>query len=318
MPTNPHDAFFRATFSHPAAARAQLLAVLPPELAAQLAPDPPTVLDASFVDETLQSSHADVVLMARLQGGEEVVIYCLLEHQSQPDPLMPFRLMGYIHRLWTRWLQDHPGARSLPLVFPVVVYQGGRRWTTPTALSGLVQTPTPGVPYTPAPVELLHQLEDLSAIPEEELTDRALLGLAKLLLRFARSPEGLAHHLPRWRQTWIDAEREGGLRAMQRVMRYIGSMSRPEARHQVRRFIEEVSSENAEDFLSWADWGRQEGRLEGRLEGRRETLRALLALRFGALDPACAARIDRATDAELSRWIAGLLTVASAQELLER
>lgn len=332
---NPHDALFRATLTHPAAARAQLLTVLPPELAALLAPEPPTVLDTSFIDDALRGTQADVVLQARLLGGQVVLVYLLLEHQSQPDPWMAWRLLGYLHRLWSRWREEHPD-EPLPLVFPVVVYHGARPWGADPRLSALVQSPTPGTPYHPAPVELIYHLEDLGELPEEALTGRALLGLMKLLLKFAGRPEGVAPHLPRWLHTWQAAEREGGLAAMARVLCYIKEMSRPDARAPVQQFIEQASPAHKEEYMTWAEWDHQRGLEEGlerglergleqglergleqgQSQGRRELMRTLLTARFGALGEAHTARIATATDAELLRWVEQVFTAPSVEALL--
>lgn len=56
-----------------------------------------------------------------------LLLYILFEHQSTPDPLMPYRMLRYALRIWDRWLTEHEGARSLPPLLPLVLFHGGQR-----------------------------------------------------------------------------------------------------------------------------------------------------------------------------------------------
>jgi hypothetical protein len=49
------------------------------------------------------------------------LLYMLVEHPSSPDPFMPLRLLRHIDRILDRYRRDHPGARHLPAVIPVVL-----------------------------------------------------------------------------------------------------------------------------------------------------------------------------------------------------
>jgi Putative transposase, YhgA-like len=58
-------------------------------------------------------------------------VYVLIEHQSSDDPLMVFRMLRYVTRIWDQYEREHPGTRRLPAVIPLVVCQGPDRWTSP-------------------------------------------------------------------------------------------------------------------------------------------------------------------------------------------
>lgn len=62
--------------------------------------------------------------------------------------------------------------------------------------------------------------------------------------------------------------------------------------------------------------GRQEGRQEGALAAKRETLLSLIQLKFGAQFDDKDARLNTADKEQLDRWIAGVLTASSLDELL--
>ena len=74
-----------------------------------------------------------------------MLIYILIEHQSEPDRLMPLRLADsqlQIFRYQVRkWSQTHPSLARVRLmpVLPVVFYTGLRRWPPVGTLADLIE-----------------------------------------------------------------------------------------------------------------------------------------------------------------------------------
>ena len=108
----------------------------------------------TFVARDFRHVEADVVMTAplrirgRVRGGAQrrslVWLYLLLEHQSEPDVLMPVHLLDYIvqiikrqMRAWARKHGSFAGFRVQP-VLPVVLYTGTVRWDSPGRLIDLV------------------------------------------------------------------------------------------------------------------------------------------------------------------------------------
>jgi predicted transposase/invertase (TIGR01784 family) len=131
--STPHDSVFRRIFGVPANAASQLRAVLPSALAARLDLGRLAPVPGSFVDETLRWRHSDVLFTAPVDG-RDAFVYVLVEHQSNDDPLMAFRVLRYVTRIWDQYEREHPGTRRLPMVIPLVVYQGPGRWASPVQL----------------------------------------------------------------------------------------------------------------------------------------------------------------------------------------
>jgi hypothetical protein len=57
----------------------------------------------------------------------------LIEHQSEPDPWMPLRVLLYAALFWNaewkRWEREHPeGAPRLTPIIPIVFHTGLTRW----------------------------------------------------------------------------------------------------------------------------------------------------------------------------------------------
>jgi predicted transposase/invertase (TIGR01784 family) len=126
-----HDGLFRLVFGQPVHAASELQAVLPAALTARLDLERLTAVNGSFVDAELRWRHSDVLLSTRLDG-HEALVYVLIEHQSKPDPLMAWRMLRYLVRIWDRFLTEHPKALRLPLIVPVVVHEGARPWSAPS------------------------------------------------------------------------------------------------------------------------------------------------------------------------------------------
>jgi len=95
-------------------------------------------LPQTFVTRDYRHVEADVVLMAPVRGPaarpRRVWLYILIEHQSQPDPTMPLRILDYVVQIYRfqarRWDDRHPSRSGLRLqpVLPVVFHTGSRRW----------------------------------------------------------------------------------------------------------------------------------------------------------------------------------------------
>jgi predicted transposase YdaD len=137
---DPHDKFFKESFGRKELVVPFLQRVLPESLCAEMAWESVELEAGSFLDEALTLRSSDLLFSAKW-SGKDALLYCLFEHQSTPDGLMPLRLLRYMVRIWDRWLQGHEGAPKLPLIIPVVLYQGLGGWTAAPDLRALVDVP---------------------------------------------------------------------------------------------------------------------------------------------------------------------------------
>src|SRR5437660_4375781 len=115
----------------------------------------------TFVKQDYRHVESDVVLLAPLRHKKEersrraIVVYILIEHQSEPDRLMPLRLLEYVVQIFTsqtrEWSQRHRSFAHLRLqpVLPVVFYTGRRRWDKVGRLADLVEMGEEFGPVTP-------------------------------------------------------------------------------------------------------------------------------------------------------------------------
>jgi predicted transposase/invertase (TIGR01784 family) len=165
MPSSPHDALFKAAFGQPDIARSELELVLPADLRVHLELATLEVVPGSFVDEALRHTHTDLLYRVGTKEGPEALVYVVFEHQSSPDATMPFRLLRYLVRVWQRWLRDHPDAKKLPIVLPVLLHHGDGRWqASPDFASMLDAGPALLEAVEPYQPHFRFVLDDLAAL----------------------------------------------------------------------------------------------------------------------------------------------------------
>lgn len=119
-------------------AEALLRERLPASLVGRFA-GPPELLSESFVDDGLKGSVADLVLRVRLKGGRTACVYCLLEHKRTQEALLLVQVLRYVTAIYAQLARAGRGP-PLPMVVPLIIYNGDAKWTGPRRFSELVDT----------------------------------------------------------------------------------------------------------------------------------------------------------------------------------
>src|SRR5690606_31380530 len=121
-------------------------------------------------------------------AGREAFVYLLLEHKSTADALTAFFMARYVIDILSEHVKNHPRARVLPAVVPLVVHHGAGGWNAATRLMQLYNLPAddeaPGLRAALAghllDMELL--LDDISQQSDDELRGRAMGALTTLVM----------------------------------------------------------------------------------------------------------------------------------------
>jgi hypothetical protein len=310
-------------FGKPVHAASELRAVLPAPLAERLDLAGLRPVNGSFVDEELKNRHCDVLMRTKLDG-REAFVYVLIEHQSSPDRMMPLRMMRYLMRIWDRYLDGHPKAKRLPMIVPLVVYQGPRRWTYPVELGELLDvdpdTARLAGEFLP---RFRFVLDDLTKLDKTALRARPVTTPVRLtvrLLRIVPSHTGdatvaidsddiddfrdLLQRYPDWREL------------MAALLTYIqtGSETPP---HRLAWLAAQIGPEAEEVHMSTADMLRAEGRAEGRAEHAARVLVRLLTRKFGTVPDEARKRIDAAPLERLDIWSERVIDASTVDEVFD-
>ena len=326
QPASPHDALVKAIFAQPEHAEGELRLLLPPEIAARIDWPALALCSGSFVDEALRGRHSDLLFSATCAGKKNVLLYLLFEHQSTDDPLMAFRLLRYMVRIWDDHLRNNPNAVRLPVILPLVLHHSPEGWTSPTEFQAILDLDADTLPLVAAHVPSFRfLLDDLSAETDEALRARVMTALGRLVLfclRHGREPGRFVQEIARWLGLLAEARTApGGREALQLIWRYIVTANNPvDPQGLVKQLLGVVGKEEEREIMSIADWYEDRGRKAGRDEGLRagacNALLKLLRTRFGALPDAAAARIQAADTSQLDLWIDRVLTAASLDDVL--
>ena len=312
---NPHDRFFRETFSRRATLQEFVRLYLPREVVRGLDLRTLAPIEGSFVDPELRLHVADLVCRATLSSGKPAYLYLLFEHKSQPDHFVALQLLRYMTKLWDQELKQSPKL-PLPTVLPLVFYHGRRRWTVATEFSALFECPDHLAPFMPS---FRYELIDLSQYSDDQIRGGVGLQVRLLAMRHIFDPRP-ADSLPRiLRLVATVARTSSGLRALEAVMRYFSASERVEERELHEALTTVFPDEGEKLMVSMAEKYIQEGIKEGERRGSaataREDILEVLEARFGGVPVSVAERIRGSEDVGLLR---SLLKRAVTIESIER
>ena len=284
----PHDKFFKEAFGRLDLSRSFFRSYLPPRLADAVVWTTLQLEPGSFVDERLSGSASDLLYSARVRG-EPVFLYFLFEHQSTVDPAMPFRLLGYMVRIWEDWRKRAKPGDKPPCILPLVLHQGAGSWTVSTRfLDGLAVPEGLRAEVAPCQPDFEHILVDLSRVPLEQMQGDLLLQLTLALMK-AVVQEELGSWLERYGPALGELLGQPDRAGLARVLlKYALSVDAKEP-STVEEFVVKLKDQTVKsDVMSIAEQlmqrGRQEGERRGAVLGRVQGYQEILGLPISSLE----------------------------------
>ena len=282
-------------------------------------------LPAEHVNAELHRRRGDLLWTVDFNGGGAVVI--ILEVQSTPDLGMPARMMtltGLVCEGLTAAAMGPEG--RMPVVLPIVLYTGLRRWTPAFDLAERMEPPAELAPYV-AGVRYL--LIDVRTLAKQDLPERNLMS-SFVRIEAAASPEALAEAL-RDTLAWLGNDKLGSA-FVAWVSDVLMPLRFPDADRGVVEDLKEGRTMLAERAKQWTEqWfaegretglreGLEQGRREQLVQGRRDMAVRLAGLKFGEaaaerLSPLLHRIADPAVLAEVGDWV---IRYGDVAELLAR
>ncbi|MFT4085833.1 MAG: Rpn family recombination-promoting nuclease/putative transposase [Gordonia sp. (in: high G+C Gram-positive bacteria)] len=297
-----HDALLRTALGKPEHAGSELLSVLPPEVSAQLDLKQLDLQPGSFVDGELRQSHTDL-LFRTTYAGDDAYVYVLIEHQRTPEPLMALRMLGYQVRIWRRHVAENPGATTIPVIVPVVIYQGRRRWAAPVDVADLLDaTPEASDALGALVPHARYVLDDLTVVDDDALRARPLTPGARItLVSLSKAPGD--DDATRWLIDWLADFQvlESDHDLMTALLTYYQRVSGT-PRERLREFAATIGPEAEEIAMTTAEQLEAIGEARGKALGQSEMLTTMLTARFGELNEPTRHRIDDATPDQITTW----------------
>ncbi len=317
---NPHDQFVRSTLSDKTMARSFLENYLPPEIVGKLDFSEIEVSQESFVDEKLQEHHTDLLYKVAARTGEKAFVYVLLEHKSSPEKRVAFQLLRYILRIW----EKHKTAKKFPLVVPLVLYHGRRKWNVSRELAALVEFGKDKI-YAASTPNFEYFICDLSEFDEAELKGEIALRITLLLLKNIFSPN-LKRELVDILRLFTEIHETGVVELLGKLLRYLSASSGKISRNEVKIAMQTAftTEQKQEDWLQefideWREEAKEKAKKEGMQQGMQEgmqqgmqqalaqTASRLLRKRFGAVSDAVKEQINELSLPQLEKLSEDLL-----------
>jgi hypothetical protein len=259
---------------------------------------------------------------ALVSSGRAAEEEYLVEHQSSDDPLMAFRVLRYVTRIWDQYEREHPKARRLPAVIPLVVYQGPGRWASPVQLLDVIDLGPGGRQAVQAWLPRFEfLLDDLTRAREDQLLARELTPAALvtlLLLKTARGNPQITADLRRWTgHLRAVLDQPGGSEAFIVLLTYIELVSDAPV-GELRDLAASLGPDAEEAYVTTAEMLRAEGEARGKARGKAEDILVVFEQRGIDVDERSRELIESCTDLDtLNGWLRRAFKVDKASDLFE-
>jgi predicted transposase/invertase (TIGR01784 family) len=278
---NPHDKFFKETFSNVTVAKDFLTNYLPESVMKHINIATLEPQKDSFINKDLEESFSDLLFKADI-AGHEGYLYLLFEHKSYPDKGIALQALRYMVEIWEAKMDKE--ANRLPIIIPLVIYHGKADWRIPSSLGNILN----GYDQLPADLKVYipnfdYLLYDVSVYTDEKIKGIAQTKIGLTLLRdiFTADTDKLLQSFYRSVHYLNELEdRQTGIEYFETMIRYLLSSAKQLTERdmdEMIRKIEKTFLEGSELAMTLADILREEGRKEGREEGRKERGTEILA-----------------------------------------
>jgi predicted transposase/invertase (TIGR01784 family) len=304
----PHDAYFRESFGRREIAEDFLRQHLPAEILAEIDLATLEISKDTYVSNDLRSAYSDLVYRVRYRDGV-LNVYLLFEHKSSPEYWTMLQLLRYIAAEGHDYRKQHPDARHLPPIYPLVIYHGEQRWRVPMSFHDLV-APLPPVLAEFVP-QFTYALHDISARTDAEIKGDVLTRLVQLAMRRIFSNEPIA----RLREllTLIEQvqDRTTALEILESLLRYYVQGTQRVEERDIRMLLQQTATGDPimQTFIDrYIEQGEQQGEVK--------VLVRLIERKFGPPSESVRQRISGADPETLLRWSERVLTAESVDAVL--
>ena len=298
---NVHDKFFRASMGHQSVAIDFIQHNFPKKITQALNISTLKLLQQSFINKDLQEYCSDIVFSCEL-ANKPAYLTLLIEHQSNPDKMMAFRIHQYLFGLLGNHRKQYP-KKLLPAVYSLVFYHGK---TTPYPYSLSLQD------CFDDPLNIMSEVlyQDIALVDVNQLSDEALkqqewIGPVTRALKHIRQQEMTPYALEilaslHWPMSKYEAKemlclllnylfREGNIRDIDSFIASSSEQLSSPIRSEMMTFAEQMEARGIQKGIEKGiekgikkgiEKGMQQGMQEGKLKGEIRLLEKQIKLKF--------------------------------------
>ena len=282
-----------------------------------------------LLDENAQAEkrEGDLIFRILTKSGAPVYLYILLEFQSSPDTWMSIRIATYVFLLYQYLIKQKQLTANgkLPPVFPLVLYNGNRKWNGPLTVKSLIDLPAKSLLWKYQP-HAAYYLVDENLYPsgkENSISgmlfkfenmqdhDQLLQGMIELGRFLSDNKLGqLKQDILAWVKHVLEP-----LKQLNFPFANIEALT--EGNHMgLRTRIEEWQETLLKSGIEQGiEQGIEKGKVEGKIEGEQKMLVKIAQHRFGTLPPQYLQKIEQATNEQLEQWGIKILDAKSLDDI---
>ena len=223
--------------------------------------------------DDLREREDDIIWQVKW-GDTSLILYLLIEFQSQPDPSMPVRIMSYMSLLWQDLIRTKHivPTKPLPAVIPLVLYNGDIPWEIPANIGDAIGEMPRGLKHMRPSVPYI-LLDEHRVNVDKQVEERNLTASLFKLEQSSTSYE--LYELGERLNAWMAKKEE--LEELRKDFSLVFEYS-------ILPGHEEINNPNpfrgdtmiSEKINRWIAEYKAEGKAEGRAEGRAEGIIILL------------------------------------------
>jgi predicted transposase/invertase (TIGR01784 family) len=294
----PHDKFFKDVFSKKETAVDFLSNMLPADVLELLDLGTAEIRKDSFVDDELKEFFSDLLYEVKL-AGRTGYIYVLFEHKSFPDRFTSLQMLKYMIQIWELHRQQST-KRDLPVILPLVLYQGISTWDEGDRFSRLLDSGQEALfPYVP---DFKLILIDLSRYSDEQIKGGVVARVLLLTMKYAlrdELPEKLLEMLKLLNDL---ADKKKGLECLELLFRYLVQATDKLSKEDFQKALSAIP-EKGDSMPTLAEQWMEEGEVKGRLSEARDVIIELLEEQFGTVPSSLSEKLSQIGTYEVLRLL---------------
>ena len=329
---NPHDKLIRETLSRKETAVSFFENFLPTDILSRMDMDTLEISKDSFIEKELVEFYSDILYKIDFKGSPGF-LYLLFEHKSYAESFIQIQLLGYIHKIYSLYIKQTK-AEKLPIILPMVLYHGRKKWRISTRFSTLIDGPVEAFKaYIP---EFSYILFDLTQYSDDEIKGEVRARTALLLLKYIFDP-ALFKKLPDIFLLFSKIlQQETGVQTIEALFRYLFSTIEEKDMDKVKDLVKQALSDEkgasamgtiAEKFINEGmqqgmQQGIQKGMLQGiqkgMLQGMLQAIEMDLEIKFGSAGLKYARKIKNISDVQQIKKIMKTVKLANSLDELDQ
>jgi predicted transposase/invertase (TIGR01784 family) len=195
----------------------------------------------------------------------------LIDHKSREEPFMGFQFLKYMVRIWEMYLKQNKKAETLPVIIPIVIYHGPRKWEVDKRFISFFDAPGYSKEYIP---DFNYRLYDISHVPDEEIKGAVLLRVLFMTLKYVFTPELNYKLREEIFPLFLELkDKEKGTEYLEVLLRYLTRSARALPEKELNESVTQLFEEGGDLMQTIAEKWKREGMKIGEERGEKRGIK---------------------------------------------